>query len=228
MYHDIMLTCYAGRFQDVVDMDKAIPGSTKPSSPKPDAAFVANQLVVRAAAKFNAEDESGDRWGALADLKQADKLQPNDLPTLQLRALVRLKLGDARGFLDDLHGRADTAQWLERKAYVSCSTGDDEQAVEDLVAADHISPGAADKVCDGLKNMLVAKGAPQSRMAELTVLRHIIHTRSKVSFCRPSVYQNHFLLFLLCAARYSMNLGCRHVDMYMPVALVHHSMVQLS
>ncbi|KAL0028684.1 hypothetical protein WJX79_010507 [Trebouxia sp. C0005] len=134
-----------GRFQDVVDMDKAIPGSTKPSSPKPDAAFVANQLVVRAAAKFNAEDESGDRWGALADLKQADKLQPNDLPTLQLRALVRLKLGDARGFLDDLHGRADTAQWLERKAYVSCSTGDDEQAVEDLVAADHISPGAADK-----------------------------------------------------------------------------------
>ncbi|KAA6425897.1 MAG: hypothetical protein FRX49_04272 [Trebouxia sp. A1-2] len=160
-------------------MDKAIPGSTKPSSPKPDAAFVANQLVVRAAAKFNAEDESGDRWGALADLKQADKLQPNDLPTLQLRALVRLKLGDARGFLDDLHGRADTAQWLERKAYVSCSTGDDEQAVEDLVAADHISPGAADKVCDGLKNMLVAKGAPQSRMAELTVLRHIIHTRSK-------------------------------------------------
>jgi len=43
-------------FQDVDETDQSISGK-----PKPDAAFVANQLIVRAAAKFNAEDEFGDR-----------------------------------------------------------------------------------------------------------------------------------------------------------------------
>ena len=42
-------------------MDHATSGNAKPSNPKPDAAVVANQLILRAAARFNAEDESGDR-----------------------------------------------------------------------------------------------------------------------------------------------------------------------
>lgn len=139
-----MLICYTGHqhFQAVDDKDQAIPGNVKPSSPKPDAVFVANQLIIRAAANFNDEDESGDQWGALADLNQADQLQPNDLPTLQLRALVRLDLGDAGGFLDDLNGRADTSYLLFTRGRVSDSIGDDEQALKDLVAAGQMRPGA--------------------------------------------------------------------------------------
>ena len=188
-----MLTRYTGRqhFQDIDEMDQAISGNAKPSNPKPDAAFVANQLIVRAAAKFNVEDESGDGRGALADLNQADQLQPNDLPTLQLRAMVRLRLGDTRGFLDDLHGRADTLPLLMTRGYVNSSIGDDEEALEDLVAADRIDPGAAASICAGLEAVLTAGGAPQSRMAKLTVLRHSIHTRIQVSFCCCSVHQHH-------------------------------------
>ena len=172
-------------------MDQAVSGNTKPSNPKLDAAFIANQLLVRAAAKFNAEDESGDRWGALADLNQADQLQPNDLPTLQLRAMVRLRFGNVRGFLDDLHGRADTRHLLMMRGQVSSGIGDNEQALEDLVAADQRCPGMADGACDGLEDMLTATGAPQLCMAKLAALRHSIHTRIQVSFCRPSLHQDY-------------------------------------
>ncbi len=183
-------------FQDVDEMDQAISGSVKPSSPKTDAAFVANQLIVRAAAKFNAEDESGDRWGALADLNQADQLQPNDLPTLQLRAMVRLRLGDVKGFLDDLHGRADTVHLLMMRGQVSNGIGDNEQALEDLVAADQRSPGVADGACGGLEDMLKANGAPLLCMAKLTALRHSIHTRIQVNFYHLSIHQPSLLLSL--------------------------------
>ena len=193
-----MLTRYTGHqhFQDVDEMDQAISGNAKPSNPKPDAAFVANQLIVRAAAKFNAQDESGDGHGALADLNQADQLQPNDLPTLQLRAMVRLSLGDVRGFLDDLHGRADTVPLLTIRGFINSRIGDDEEALEDLVAADQIDPGAAADTCAGLEAALTASGAPQSRMSKLTALRHSIHTRIQVSFCCRSVHQHHLPLFL--------------------------------
>ncbi len=177
-------------------MDQAISGNTKSSNLKPDAAFVANQLIVRAAAKFSAEDESGDPWGALADLNQADQLQPNDLPTRQLRAMVVLNLGDVRAFLNDLHGRADTFPLLLRRGQVSGSIGDNEQALEDLVAADQMCPGAAVSTRDGLEHALTANGAPQSHMAELAALRLSIHTRIQVSFCCPSVHQEHCPLSL--------------------------------
>ncbi len=163
-------------------MDHAAPGNVKPSSKKSDAAFVANQLIVRAAAKFNAEDESGDRWGALADLNQANKLQPNDLPTLQLRAMVKLKLGDTGGFLADLNGRADTLHLLMTRGQVSIFFLKHEQALKDLVAADRIDPYAADRVCDQMEDTLTANGGPQLHMAKLTALRHNIHTRFKISF----------------------------------------------
>ncbi len=198
-----MLTRYTGHqhFQDVDNVDQAVSGNAKPSSSKPDAAFVTNQFIIRAAAKFNAGDESGDCWGALADLNQADQLQPNDLPTLQLRAMVRLRLGDARGCLDDLHSRADTADLLMIRGYASSSIGDNEQALEDLVAADQMCPNAADEVCGALEDMLTANRAPQLRMAKLTALRHSIHTRIKVSFCRPQYIKITFLCLctvLLC------------------------------
>ncbi len=198
-----MLICYTAHqhFQDVDYTDQATSGNVKPSNPKLDAAFVANQLIVRAAAKFNAGDLSGDQWGALADLNQADQLQPNDLPTLQLRATARLQLGDMMGFLDDVHGRADTVHLLTMRGFVSSiSIGDDEQALEDLVAADLIDPGAADNTCDGLEVTLTSNGAPQSCMAKLTALRHSIHTRIQVSFCHSSLHQDHLPLSLPHAA----------------------------
>ena len=194
-------------FQDVNKMDQAISGNVKPSSPKPDAAFVANQLIVRAAAKFSVEDESGDLHGALADLNQADQLQPNDLLTLQLRAMIKLRLGDTRGFLDDVHGRADTVPLLMIKGYINSSIGDDEQALEDLVAAEQMCPDAAVTTCDKLEDVLAASGAPQSRMAKLTALRRSIYTRIKVSFCRRSVQQDCIPLSLQCAAMSSMGHG---------------------
>ncbi len=180
-------------------MDQAISGNTKQSNPNPDAAFAANQLIIRAAAKFNAEDESGDRLGALADLNQADQLQPNDLPTLQLRAMVRLKLGDIRGFLADLNGRADTLHLLMTRGHVSIGFLEHEQAVEDLVAADQMSPGAADQVCNQMEDMLTANGGPQLLMAKLTAVRHSIHTRFKVSLW-PSLNTSRSLslVFALC------------------------------
>ncbi len=196
-----MLTRYAGQqhFQDVDNMDTSISGSIKQSNPQPDAAFVANQLIVRAVAKFNAEDECGDRFGALADLNQADQLQPNDMPTLQLRAMVRLRLGDISGFLNDLHGRADTLPLFLMRGQVSGSIGINEQALEDLVAADQMRPGMADRICDELEDVLTLNGAPQSRMAKLTALRHSIHTRIKVSFCRPTSTSRSFpLVFATC------------------------------
>jgi len=60
---DVKLTCYTGHqhLQEVGNMDKSISGSIKISSQKPDAAFVANQLIVRAAAKFDAGHKLGDR-----------------------------------------------------------------------------------------------------------------------------------------------------------------------
>ena len=199
---NVKFTCYTGHqhFQDVDYLDQVVSGNAKPSSPKPDAAFVANQLIVRGAAKFNAEDKSGDLWGALADLNQADQLQPNDLPTLQLRAMIRLRLGERRGFLDDLNGRADTVPLLMMRGYINSSTGDDEQSLEDLVAADQMCPGAAVSTCVWIEDALTASGAPQSRMAKLTALKHSIQTRIKVSFCRPSVHQDGFPVSLRCAA----------------------------
>ena len=134
----------------------------------------------------------------MADLNQADQLQPNDLPTLQLHAMVRLRLGDIRGFLDDLHGRADTMPLLLIRGQVSSSIGDNEQALEDLVAADQMSPGMAEQICDEQEDVLTANGAPQLCMAKLTVLRHSIHTRIQVSFWRSSVHQDHFPLSATC------------------------------
>ncbi len=136
----------------------------------------------------------------MADLNRADELQPNDLPTLQLRARVSLSLGDTSAFFDDLHGRADTELWLGLRGYVYSSIGDDEQALDNLVAAEQMGPGTADRVCDALEDMLAAKGAPQSHMAKLTALRHSIHTRIQVSLCRPSLHQVHFPLSLHRAA----------------------------
>ncbi len=124
--------------------------------------------------------------GAKADLNQADQLQPNDLPTLQLRAIVRLRLGDMRGFLDDVRGRADTLPLLVMRGSINSRIGNDEQALEDLVAADRIDPGVAVNTCDRLEDTLNESGASQSRMAKLTALRHSIHTRLQVSFCLPS------------------------------------------
>ena len=186
-------------FQDVDKMDQTISGNAKPSNPKPNAAFVANQLIVRAAAKFDAEDESGDRLGALADVNQADQLQPNDLPTLQLRAMVRLKLEDKRGFLDDLNGRANTLHLLMTRGGVCLGFLEYEQAVEDLVAADQMSPGAADTVCNQFEDMLTANGGPQSLIAKLTAVRHSIHTRIQVSLW-PSLNTSRSLslVFALC------------------------------
>ena len=118
----------------------------------------------------------------MADLNQADELQPNDLPTLQLRAMIRLRLGDTRGFLDDLHGRADTVHLLMMRGYVSIGLLVHDQALEDLVAAGQTSPGAADQVCDEMEDMLNANGGSQLLMAKPTAVRHSIHTRVKVSF----------------------------------------------
>ena len=111
--------------------------------------------------------------------------------------MVRLRLGDVRGFLDDLHGRADTRHLLMMRGQVSSGIGDNEQALEDLVAADQRCPGMADGACDGLEDMLTATGAPQLCMAKLAALRHSIHTRIQVSFCRPS--SRLLLLSLHCA-----------------------------
>ncbi len=121
----------------------------------------------------------------MADLVQADQLQPNDLPTLQLCALVRLALCDTRGFLDDLNGRADTAYLLMTRGQVSGRLGDNEQAVKDLVAADQKQPGIAAVVCEELEDDLNAGVAPQLSVASLTALRHSIQARLEVSFCSP-------------------------------------------
>ena len=182
-----MLICCTGHqhFQYADNKGQAISGNVKPSRPEPDAAFVANQLIVRAAAKFSAKDESEDPWDALADLVLAYQLQPNDLPTLQLRALVRLDLQDTRGFLDDLNGRADTAYLLMARGQVSGRLGDNEQAVKDLVAADQKQPGIAAVVCEELEDDLNAGVAPQLSLASLSMLRHSIQARLEVSSCSP-------------------------------------------
>ena len=156
----------------------------------------------------------------MADLDQADQLQPNDLPTLQLHALVRLRLGDVSGGLDDLHGRADTVDLLMIRAYISSNIGDDEQALKDLVAADQIDADAADEVCDRIEDKLTASVAPQLRMAKVKELRHSVHTRIKVSFCRPQYIKiafpclctmllcNHRIRSLTCTLHLSQRISC--------------------
>ncbi|KAL0051855.1 hypothetical protein WJX82_003326 [Trebouxia sp. C0006] len=60
---------------------------------------------------------------------------------------------------------------------INSRIGNDEQALEDLVAADQITPIVAVNTCDRLEDTLNESGASQSRMAKLTALRHSIHTR---------------------------------------------------
>ena len=91
-----------------------------------------------------------------------------------------------RGFLDDVRVRADTLPLLVMRGSINSRIGNDEQALEDLVAADQITPIVAVNTCDRLEDTLNESGASQSRMAKLTALRHSIHTRLQVSFCLPS------------------------------------------
>lgn len=122
----------------------------------------------------------------MADLAQADQLQPNDLATLQLRAVVRLDLDDMWGFLEDVDGRTDLPLFLLMwRGEVSGGIGDNEQALKDLIAADQLSPGVADDVCKHLEDLFTAAGGPD--LSEVTALRHNIQTKLKVSFCSPQI-----------------------------------------
>lgn len=102
-----------------------------------------DDLIIQAAAKAPYSPDS-----ALQDLNAADKLQPGDYATLQMRGLVRADLNDIEGALQDLEGRADTWYSLLRRASCHIMLGHIDKARADVLKAAGLQPGGIRLFCD--------------------------------------------------------------------------------
>ncbi len=112
-----------------------------------DASCIANDLIIQAACLF----KEGKFDSALQTADRADKLQPNDYATLQLRGHIKGKLHDFRGVIQDLKGRADDEPSLVIRGTAYVYVGNADQAVADFVAADVLLPGTIDSICELLE-----------------------------------------------------------------------------
>jgi len=107
------------------------------------ASTAADDLIIQAAAKAPYSPRS-----ALIDLNAADKLQPGDYATLQMRGLVKADLNDKKGAVQDLEGRADTWYSLLRRASCHLMLGHIDKASADVLEAESLQPGGIRLFCD--------------------------------------------------------------------------------
>jgi tetratricopeptide (TPR) repeat protein len=108
-------------------------------------ALSGQELAARAEKKYKA----GDKQGALEDLNQAIKLQPDLVEAYQDRGLVRLQLGDKRGALADftqaLKLKPDEVEVYNARGLIRHDLGDYQGASADFTQSLKLksdSPGA--------------------------------------------------------------------------------------
>ncbi len=124
-----------------------------------DSVNTANSLISKAAREYRQEQYNT----ALQLLNEADRLQPEDYATLQLRGQVKGKQQDYIGAVQDLQGRADSFHTLSHRAALHRALGDKDKSFADVLAADVLMPGSAAVWCsyfeDYVKRLEAEHGA---------------------------------------------------------------------
>jgi tetratricopeptide (TPR) repeat protein len=104
-----------------------------------DSVNTANSLSSKAARHYRQKQYNT----ALQLLNEADRLQPEDYATLQLRGQVKGKQQDYIGAVQDLQGRADSFHTLAHREALHRALGDKDKSFADVLAADVLLPGSA-------------------------------------------------------------------------------------
>jgi len=112
-----------------------------------DSINTANSLITKAARDFRQKQYDT----ALQFLHEADRLQPEDYATLQLRGQVKGLQQDYIGAVQDLQGRADSVETLTLRAACHQALGDKDKAVADVLAVDVLMPGSAAVWCSSFE-----------------------------------------------------------------------------